>query len=76
MTKKTFADRLSLIQESKKKIDRMQNGHVFVVDFDALRILRDVTLELQECMLQNVSLKKKLKFCRAYIKKTYKVNLD
>ena len=50
----------------------MKKGHAFTLDFEALRLLEEVTLDLQDCMLENMTLKKKLKFCRAVIKKSRK----
>ena len=72
MAKRNFTERLSLIQEAKTKVEKMKKGHAFTLDFEALRLLEEVTLDLQDCMLENMTLKKKLKFCRAGIKKSRK----
>ncbi len=61
MKNDSFKEQLDLLQEARQKIDSMKVGSVFVTDFGACALLERVIVAYQDLMLENISLKKKIR---------------
>tara|TARA_R110000824_G_scaffold223032_6_gene410790 strand:+ start:940 stop:1161 length:222 start_codon:yes stop_codon:yes gene_type:complete len=64
--KKTMQERLALLMEARKYSEKMQKGSVFVTDFVAMGLMKEMTLVIQEMLSENLKLREQLKTQKAF----------
>ncbi len=60
--------RLSLIVEARNYAEKMQKGPAFITDFKAMRLLKQLSEEMQNLLGENLKLEEELKSIKTFSK--------
>jgi hypothetical protein len=66
--------RLSLLLEARNYAEKMQKGPAFIIDFKAMRLINQLTEELQSLLGENLKLEEELKSIKAFARKKKEQN--